>query len=211
MQRWALATLLVRRHPDHSLIEIKEHTYLTLVKEPKQILHISRSGHVFAIDPAGRCPATLQELFTGDYERGLTDLEHAIGLDTPKHTPTSTPAVLTFRTIAQLMAIVSTDKRSWDVRSVWFDCHEGGSAQEKYLMPFPVAAQRAKETRRDDYHQISYLRYWVVLRVDKPVAVLDTDGFVYVGDQVLSLPEIYSAHSRKLTPTVAASLGTVLP
>jgi hypothetical protein len=109
------------------------------------------------------------------------------------------------------MAIVATDKRSWDVRCVWRDGQHGGSAQQDYLKPFPIAAQRARESRYDDPGQRSLSRYWAVLRTGKPVAALDTDGFVYVGDQILSLPEIYSAHSRKLTLTVAASLGTVLP
>ncbi|MCY1136385.1 hypothetical protein OWR29_00120 [Actinoplanes sp. Pm04-4] len=56
-----------------------------------------------------------------------------------------------------------------------------------------------------------FYRFWGVLRDEEPVAVLDTDGFVYVGRQVLHLPTLYQAHDRRIGPAAAAALGTVLP
>jgi hypothetical protein len=72
--------------------------------------------------------------------------------------------------------------------------------------------ERAREHKPDDpYPGEPWTRFWAVPRAQEPVALLDTDGFAYVGNQVLSLPDLYAAHSRRLTPTVAAALGSVLP
>jgi hypothetical protein len=80
-----------------------------------------------------------------------------------------------------------------------------------YLEPFPIAEERARERRPDDLLGIPFYRYWGVLRDGEPVAILDTDGFAYVGRQVIYLPDIFEVNAHRITPTVAAALGTILP
>jgi hypothetical protein len=217
MQSWWLASLLFRRHPDLKLIETHPggglHDCLTLIRNASGVIDINRVGGIRVHAAADFRSLPVGELLNQeDATEYLTALETASGLGSPPHAPASTPAALTFRAIAQLLAITLNTRQRWDVRNVFLDTSgTAGGINDKYLKPFPMAAQRAREKRPDDLHGVPFYRYWAVLRAATPVAILDTDGFAYVGKQVLSLPDIYAAHSSRITPTVAATLGAVLP
>jgi type III secretion system-like peptide-binding chaperone len=219
-QSWRLATRIVRRHPELWLIETHpggdQYDCLTLARlEPKARIHINRNGSIHAEGPHDGTSMPQEAMFGSESE--ITDLvaqlERTTGLGSPRRTPESTPAVLTFRSIEQIMTLTVNDRHSWDVRSVFLDTSGGmGPAiNNGYLEPFPIAAERAGRRRPDDLFGVPYYRFWAVLRDLQPVAIADTDGNVYVGDEVKSLPELYRAHARRLTPVVAAAFAPILP
>ncbi|WP_306215342.1 TY-Chap2 family putative peptide chaperone [Actinoplanes sp. RD1] len=217
MQSWWLAALLIRRHPELTCIETHPgdgmYDCLSLFRDGDKLIDINREGSVHVHRESRWTPVPVEALLDiHDVTAFVHDLEEAAGLRSPAHAPASTPAVLAYRVIAQIMAITVNAKETWDVRNVLLDASGmGGGVKEEYLTPFPVAAERARQVRADDLLGIPYYRYWCVLRAGKPVAILDTDGFVYAGQQVIALPEVYAAHSRRLMPTVATALGVVLP
>jgi hypothetical protein len=207
-QSWSVVCQLMRRHPELKLVEMQPgaggHFYLTLLKDKQILVRIAEDGQI--------ADTSVAELVPPDENlKPLAELERSIGIDSPVRHPASTPSVLAFRVIAQLMAVTLDDRRRWDVRHAFCDAPDGGAVVRKYVNPFPVAVERAGKRQSDDPYLEPWARFWAVLRASEPVALLDTDGFVYVGRQVLYLPELYAAHSRRLTPTVAAALGSVLP
>ncbi|WP_433303947.1 hypothetical protein ACQP2F_13475 [Actinoplanes sp. CA-030573] len=209
-QMWSLVSMLLRRHPGLQVAETQHGIALFKPDDDARFLLIDRDGDL--VIAADRPWPTLDELLAAapDGEK-LTDLEYAVGLEPPPMTPPSTPAVLAYRTLALLMAITLDDKREWQIRGVWQETISGAHHIKAFLVPFPVAAARAETNRTHESYRRSYLPYWAVLRAGEPVALVDTYGFVHVGSQVFSLPELYTAHARRLTPTVAAALGEVLP
>jgi hypothetical protein len=220
MQSWMLATKVIRRHPELWLIETHpgdgQYDCLTLIRiEPKVNISINRNGSIHASGTAGGTGAPQEAMFGSDAETSelVVQLERATGLGSPHRTPESTPAVLTFRVIEQIMTTTLNSRHRWDVRNVFLDSSgmAGTAVVEKYLDPFPIAAKRAGHRRPDDLLGVPQYRFWAVLRDDQPVAIMDTDGNVYVGDQVKSLPALYRAHARRLTPTVNAALVSILP
>lgn len=217
MHSWWLACELVRRHPELSVAEMHPaggmYDSLSLFHNGQELININREGRIHVPDSPGFEPVTFDDLVAAE-EPGdvLAIVERAARLNSLHVTPSSTPAVLTYRVIAQLMAITVNDKRHWDVRNERFDSSDpGGGGDRGYLAEYPVAAARARETRSDDLLGSPLYRYWGALRDGKLVAVLDTDGFAYVSQQVWYLPELYAASSRRLTPLVASTLGPLLP
>ncbi|MBW6439263.1 hypothetical protein KZ829_36680 [Actinoplanes hulinensis] len=216
-QSWWLACQLIRRHPKILIVETHpgggQYDCLTLIHNGQSVIDINRAGSIHVKNSSDSKPVTFEDLFVHD-DSGevVTAIERAAGMSSPSSAPPSTPAVLTYRVLAQLMAITLNEKHRWDVRNERLDSSGmGGGAARGYLADYPVAAARAREKRPDDLLGDPLYRYWGVLRDGKPVAVLDTDGFAYVAQQVLYLPEIYSASSRRLTPLMAATLGPLLP
>ncbi|MEV6493289.1 hypothetical protein AB0M20_32405 [Actinoplanes sp. NPDC051633] len=215
MQSWWLASELIRRHPDLVLIEMHpgggQYDCLSLFRNGERVVFINRAGTVQIPDDESFRPLTFEQIFSRPPSSVVRSIEMGVRLPSPQRSPISTPAALTYRVIAQLMAITVNDKRSWDVRNEILDTSGYGGGPRGYVDKFPIAAERAQQRRPDDLLGIPQYRYWGVIRDDELLAVLDTDGFAYVGEHVLHLPGLYSAHGRKLTSLVAASLGSILP
>jgi hypothetical protein len=216
-QSWWLASALVRRHPGLRLIETHpgggQYDCLSLLRAKEKVFDINRNGSVHVGEAVRELrPMAMDGLF--DQEQAWTyvrELEEVSSVGVARHTPSSTPAVLTYRVIAELMAITLNDRKAWDVRNEFEDTSDWGGGPRHYVQGFPLAAARVQQRREDDLLGIAEYRFWGVLSGGEAVAVLDTDGNVYVGEQVFHLPEVYRSHNRRLTATVAATLGTVLP
>ncbi|GAA1614325.1 hypothetical protein [Actinoplanes couchii] len=217
-QSWWLASQLFRRHPKLTLIETHPggglYDCLTLVSGQSSLIHINRVGGI-DVSVASDEPfkMAIEELFDlPDPVEIIPRIETAARIDSPAQAPPSTPAALTYRAIAHLMAITVNDKRRWDVRNERIDSSGmGGGGTLGSLAKFPVAAARAKEKRPGDLLGDPLYRYWGVLRDGKAIAVLDTDGYAYVGHQVHHLPTLYQAGNRRVTAMTAAAFAEILP
>jgi hypothetical protein len=66
-----------------------------------------------------------------------------------------------------------------------------------------------KEGRNDVLDTPGY-RFWALLRDQNPVAVFETTGLAFVGDQRLDLMDMYR-RDRRLFPVIAAVVGDILP
>lgn len=95
------------------------------------------------------CAADLRRSVELNDDPVVQRIEIAARLDSPQHASKSTPAALSFRVAAQLMAITVNDKRSWDVRNEFEDT-SGYGGPMRFVNKFPAAAQRAQERRLDD-------------------------------------------------------------
>jgi hypothetical protein len=214
-QSWWLASRLVRRHPELDLIETHPggglYDCLTLVRDGHTVVDVNRAGSIHVPGAEGFTPIPTASLLDCEEPAEIVArIETAAGLRSPVRAPRSTPAVLTFRTIAHLMAVTVDDGRRWDVRNEYLDV-DGTGSPPGALAGFPVAAERARQRRPDGHRGAWGRRFWGVSRDEEVVAVVETDGSVHVGRQVLDLPTLYQASNRRLTATVAAALGTILP
>jgi hypothetical protein len=147
----------------------------------------------------------------GDRHEAVKRLEAAAQLQPPNGTPGSTPAVLTFRTIARILAALQNERKPWDGRSQWLDTSGYGAGPRFDLSAFPSAQAALREQRPTDLFGRPEYRFWVLLRGGEGVAVLDTDGRVHLTSGERSLPDAYVKAGHRLTSTIAATLGDVLP
>ncbi|WP_433303945.1 hypothetical protein ACQP2F_13470 [Actinoplanes sp. CA-030573] len=216
-QSWWLAGEIVRRHPGITLVETHPGggTYdcLTLMRDHATLIDINRAGSIHVGGEGRPAGMSFESLFDHENPAEIIALvEQGAGLRSAGSAPVTTPTALAFRVAAQVLALTVNDKRRWDVRSERVDSSGmDGGGRRWFVDRFPIAAERARQRRPDDLLGDPYYRYWGVTSNGEAVAVLDTDGFAYVGEQALHLPSLYQAHNRRLTPTVAAAFAAVLP
>jgi len=139
----------------------------------------------------------------GDRHGALKRIEAAAGLDPPGKTGPSGPKVLTYRVISRLLAATLNEREPWDAR--WGD-------GRPVLSEFPAAQSSLQIARVGDSPLESHSRFWVISAGSRHLAVLDTDGRVYLSDGSVSrLDEAYAANDRSILRTIAATLGPILP
>lgn len=125
------------------------------------------------------------------------------------------PRSLTYRVIAQVLQSQVDDRHRWDARSIAPEEMWGYGAS----YPEPDVLDGFAEGRallatltpgRTGFHPWENL--WVLSRDEQPVAVLDTDGRIVIGDRpIASMMSIYQQSGRRIAPVIAQTLAAVLP
>lgn len=215
-QSWWLASELARRHPDLLILETHpgggQYDTLTIARPSGAVLDINRGGGHIHIHVPGTDvqPIPLTDALTEEDPHALVrQLEQAARLPVPAHAASASPRSLTYRTLAFVLNATVNQQKTLDVRSEYEDTSGYGAGPRGWLAGFPLAAQRVRERRPDDLYDIPEYRYWLILRDDTPVAALDTDGFVYIGEDVRSLPAAYHRNGRSLARTTLEVVGSL--
>ncbi len=213
-QSWWIATELVRRHPELTILETHagggQYDSLSLIRNGQTLVSINRGGHIHALQHPME-PVPIEAAFAdGDAHRLIRALESATELAAPSKTPPTTPKTLAYRALTQQATGTVNEAQPLDIRSEYLDS-SAGSGPHGRLDQFPVAAERSRERRPDDPVGGPRQRYWLVLRDETPVAAVDVDGYAYITSQVLHLPTLYAENGRSLTSTVVKALGSLLP
>jgi len=213
-QSWWIATKLVRRHPELTILETHagggQYDSLSLVQNGQMLLSINRGASIHAHQHPME-PVPIEAAFADDdAHRLIRLLESATNLSARAGTPATTPKTLAYRVLTQLALATVNEAQPLDIRSEYLDS-SGGSGPHGLLDQYPVAAERSRERRPDDPVGGPRQRYWLVLRDETPVAAVDVDGYAYITSQVLHLPTLYAENGRSLTSTVVKALGSLLP
>jgi hypothetical protein len=219
-QSWWVASELIRRHPELHLIETHpgggQYDCLSLLTgpgdNPTTLIGLNRHGRMHVLQASGFEPIGWETLLRErDPHASIKRLETAAGLSHPSPAPPSSPAALTFRVIARVLASLVDVKQPWDARNEQLDSSGGDGGPRGYLQDFPRAAELAQVRRPDDVCQTPGYRFWALLQAEHPVAILDTDGHVHLRGEQHDLPDLYVRSGRSLSTIIHLALGDVLP
>ncbi|WP_433803551.1 hypothetical protein [Actinomycetospora sp. CA-084318] len=213
-QSWWIASEIARRHPHLQLIETHPggglYDCLTLISPgPTNLLDLNREGSIHA----RTFKLTWVDALAAPGGHDLIKrLEADLDLSHNATTPATTARTLTYRVLARVLTSLVDDRHRWDARNGYYDSSGGDGGQRTELQQFPTVVDALEDRRPDDLLGIPAYRFWVLLRDDDPVAVLDTDGRLHQPDQpcVEFLP-LYRRHQSRLTATIGAALGHLLP
>lgn len=173
------------------------------------LVQLNRVGSLHAGEHTGLMTWETERAFDDRHE-AVRRLEKAAEL---KASPaqSSTPKVLTYRTIARVLAGLINERHEWSAWNYCLDSSEFGAGDASFsLDDFPTAAEAVRLVRPDDLYGLPGYRYWGLFRGEELMAVLDTDGWVHLKSERAGLAMAY-AKQRNLTLAIASVLGSVLP
>ncbi|WP_344019567.1 hypothetical protein [Pseudonocardia kongjuensis] len=216
-QSWWIASQLVRRHPELTIIETKPeftaHDNLALVDSiaapcsRDAVLEIDRNGSLGRSSEPESPSMTWREVFeAGDPFELLTRLEVTAGLTPPTETPRSGRKAVSYRLISRLLSTTLNDRRPLQVRSGYLQTFQMGSGCWPQLGDFPGVAEKLRDVRLDDVDGQAGYRFWMLEHDRLLVAVLDTDACLYLADG--SSTDVYKRYRR--TGSVTRTLGDAL-
>ena len=221
VQSWWIASQLVRRHPELTIIETKPEftaqdnlALLDSIAAPsarESELEIDRNGSLGRSSEPESPSMTWREVFEAGYPfELLTRLEAAAGLTSPTETPRSARKAVAYRLIARLLATTLNDRRPLQVRSGYLQTFQLGSGCWPELRDFPGVAEALQDARPDDVDGQPGYRFWLLEHDRRLVAVLDTDACLYFADETST--DVYKRYRRtgSLTRTLGDTLGQVL-
>jgi hypothetical protein len=205
---WSVAADLVRRHPALRIHE--DHA------DENDVLHLTRptgAVHVFLFR-VGETTALVRngggkyfDLWPWEQalelppEQVIREIEQAAGLGSPPQPATATPRSLVYRMVASVALTTMRSRHPLRAHDGWHD--------RPALDPIPLLMEHNPDVRLS---AMVMGRYWLLRdgQAAAPVAMLDTEGYAYVGHNLHHLPTAYAAHGRNLHRTTAAVLGDVL-
>jgi len=125
-----------------------------------------------------------------------------IGLTAPAKLPPSTPVVLVYRFIADLLATQAFTKESWYCLSAALD---SSGFDGCYVLPvakhFPLL-RHDLESREESQRFVRATEWWIVFRDGEPVLALHEDGkTVQLDGAEFDLPALYKGN-RRIAPIV---------
>ncbi|MEV6493291.1 hypothetical protein AB0M20_32415 [Actinoplanes sp. NPDC051633] len=210
---WWLAAEFTRRHPELIVREVDADiaifNSLDLIgPDSSLVLRLGRlRRHGVALPPAEPSDYwPYHRLLEGKLTDRIEFIESAAGLTTPKAIPASTPRTLTYRAIAQISTITMLDDgreivahKPYDGTKLFYECPDPG-----HFAAFPLVEVNDPEARqRQD-------RYWILSRNGSGyLAMLDTAGYVFVGESMFHLPTVYAQRNGNLLRTVLDVFGEI--
>ncbi|MFG1636984.1 TY-Chap2 family putative peptide chaperone [Pseudonocardia alni] len=222
-QSWWLASELVRRHPHLLVLETHpgggQYDCLTLVERgsvaPVGLLQLNRAGRMHVEPHLGQFEPVewIEMLTTDDGHSALRTLEQRAGLRPPvPRAPATGPHTLSYRVLARILASLVDDRHAWDVRNGQLDSSGYGGGPRPGLDRFPSVREGLCDVRASDLLGEPAYRFWLLLRAEDAVAVLDTDGRVHFTDRdPVELLPVYRENGSRLTTLVGRVFGHVLP
>ncbi|MDP9794276.1 hypothetical protein J2S43_002788 [Catenuloplanes nepalensis] len=213
---WIMVSGLVGQNPGLLVTETHPgsgvHDCLTLSRDGVDVVEVDRLGDVRVPDGAPFRPFPLDRLFGGDDAMALlAGLRSAAGLQYPPKAPPVVANSLTYRVLAVTVAHFRLDSGEWDVRNEALDTAGSGVRLRGFVDAFPAAARHVRDAAPVAGLRHPAQRCWALLRAGEPVAMLSTDGAVFVGDETIHLPSVYERTGGRLHHTARAALGPVLP
>lgn len=212
-QSWWIASEIARRHPHLQIIETHPaggmYDCLSLIGPgPAPLVHLNRVGTI----TARTLKLSWAEAFSAAGGHDLVKrLEEDLDLER-RAAPATTGRTLTYRVLARVLTSLIDDRHRWTACNGWYDTSDEGGGQRRELQQFPTVVHGLRDHRPDDLLRAPAYRYWLLLKDDRPVAVLDTDGRLHQTDQAaLELLPLHRRNRSRLTTTVRAALGHLLP
>ena len=217
-QTWWIVSELIRRHPDMWVKRYlhSEGGWLVMVHTPDTALQV-----VFDLQSGMQVHEQGIQHFVpwsfvfaqNDAHTVVRKIENMTSLGKPTPTPATAAHSLTFRLIAQLLAMNLDDRRSWNALEVELDpILEGADPEaDPLIRPFPSVLADVKN-QRDEIRELLGLEgrlrpyLWTIVRDLDPLLVLDADGFVHTRGGIYGTMEIYSAVQHDISRTAAAVL-----
>lgn len=129
-QSWWIASELVRRHPKLGLAETHPgggmydclSLFATDGKHRRTLIDLNRVGRLHVHVNPDFEPLTWKEVHEAtDPHEPVRRIEAGTGLKRPSPTPPTSPAALSYRVIARVLASMVNEKDTWDVRSEQLD------------------------------------------------------------------------------------------
>lgn len=219
-QSWWIASELVRRHPRLVVLETHpgggQYDCLSIVDSSSDqdlpLIDINRLGRIHVPRAEAFEPITWASALGQDNAHAVVRVvEAGAQLQPPVQAPSTTAKVLTYCVIARVLTTLVNDRRDWDARSGYLQTFQLGSGTRPELSEFPGVAPFLDDRRPDDVGGQPAVRFWFVKRSTESVAVLDTDGRLYLRDRPpTELLPIYK-RTRSLTATIGETLSHFLP
>ena len=201
---WALASRLVRRHPELEVAE--EHpgggNYDCLTVQPKVaegpsefMVHLNRGGsvHISGRSTGWAWRGAWAELAEStDFRFGVQLIEHHVGLPSVAATPAATPATIAYRFVAALLLSQIGGSHRW---LAWYDF--GGETWPGLPVP--------------DWPDRDGRRRWILYRDDVPAAVIAPEaGSVHLGDGTSIDLMAHYRRDRRITALIPQVLGDLV-
>lgn len=215
---WRLASELFRRHP-HTLRLIRAHpgggTYDCLWLRPVQSnapgsIFLNRVGTIQIHDrfdgrgQSGWNMVTWEQYYETHPRDFLLRFEDSAGLAAPSVTPVSTPASLTYRVMACLVATSIKTLEPITIEQGYIDTSGYGGGPNASLDLFEQIPVDLRTKKSDDFLDEPGFRFWIVLRGVEPILVFEQEsGFVWTrhNQAAFSVMELYQESRRNLIVT----------
>lgn len=210
---WRVLSEICRRMPGARIRHLHpgggQYNSLTLWhSEFEYFVHLNRPGsfHVFARVDSRPNESGSWQIWSAFQEQDLpTVVDEAcrrIGLAAPTKLPTSTPVVLIYRFIAELLATQAFTKERWYCVSAALD---SSGFEGSYVLPaaklFP-ALRFDLESRDESQRFQRATEWWIVFRDGEPALALHEDGKAVLLDRAeFDLPALYKG-DRRIGPIV---------
>lgn len=220
-QSWWIASEIVRRHPELRIVETHpgggQYDCLTLAAgthaNPSSLIDLNRVGSIHVHTDSSFEALRWNEVLTA---RGGHDVvravESAAGLTAPRQAPATGPRTLIYRLLARTLTSLVDDRHAWDARSGQVDSSGYGGGARPELEQFPSVVEELRSVHPDDLFGLPAYRFWILLRGQDPLAVLDTDGHAHFTDRPPhDLLPVYRRCGRSLMATLGAAIGHLLP
>ena len=102
---------------------------------------------------------------TADHQVLLKQFFKLLGLKPRKPIPPSTPEVLIYRLIPEILSLGAYGKNFWECRNGFCDSSGGwGGVMQKYFAKFSTAKQRLQVKEPEDVNNTPAYRFWFILK-----------------------------------------------
>lgn len=143
----------------------------------------------------------------------VTKVCSLIGLAVPKKLPASTPPIVTYRLISELLAWGIGRDAYWQCRSGYNDSSgwDGCHTREHLFEPFEEASERLRVADDGDLFNHPPYRFWFLMKEDEPLLCFDTTGIIWnrAGKKLDSF-QAYRKE-KKLWPVIMQIAADILP
>jgi hypothetical protein len=224
---WWIAAEIVRRHPGLLIHEMHPAGGLAdvlCVVDPRDgdmlnstRIMINRAGSIQVHRPAEYGTKILQvttwdEVLAADNpHEHIKALEVAAELERPNETPASRPVTLAYRLIAALLNSTVNDRQRWDVRNEFHDSSSDDDIELLgHLDHFPSLREHLRSAPTLGLPHEPASHAWIVLRNDKPVAAISTEGRAYFPDRTIELLPAYERVKRSILHLLTETFGDLL-
>lgn len=214
-QTWWIAAEFARRHPDWAIRYGDHMSYLTLVNprnEDPDFVCNPTTVHMFGAGAEHRSVTDL--LSTKDPHEVVKWLESFLDESKKSRAAPSTPRTLAYRLIAAVLAATVNDRSRWSIANevLGDDEWNSGPIMGGFISGYPAAERALKTTKSEKWDDGQPGRhFWAILRDEKPVAIVSTEGILYRQGRWFDLADEYSTHGRRISPLLVAALGDLLP
>lgn len=210
---WRLLTELVRRHPELMIIECHGgggmYDELRVVEPAAQkslvscnlegSIHIEGVEHLNSMDWDG--------YLAGNPRDFLHRLEGLLQLAEPRSLPRTSPRVLTYRVISQLMAqTVFVPTETIALNGQWDTSGWTPGPREQLFSHYPAIATALRKPRPEDLYGIGEYRFWFMQAGEQPGLAFETSRarvWLPGSPDAFDLMSEYKATGRELPALVA--------
>ena len=212
-QAWWVASEFARRHPNWAIRFHDQGSCLTLVNpegEMPRIIVNPSAIHLFGQDSTHATIA--HPLSTAHPYEAVKAIERFIGGPPHLKTPASTSRTLAYRLLATVLNVTVNEKAQWEVRNEIVGDDGDGPIRAGLVSQFPDVARDASLLRSETWDLDEPFRhYWAILRDERPVAIVSTEGRAYLAERAIDLQPAYETNGHSMLSLATDLIGGLLP